>query len=156
MDGHLETTVLSKCSSSDLALKEYHSRRNVSYYINAPGVRRADACAWGSGEQAQGNWAPYVVGINREPSDGRLYVSLGWNPVFSGAASRFAVPPFGVRIYCIAGGCEGGAAGQCAIDPRRQALNQVHGSSANGADEMRFCSMSALAGTRMAIEVFPA
>ncbi|KUI54846.1 putative secreted beta-glucosidase adg3 [Cytospora mali] len=66
------------------------------FYINPPGYSTEEACAWGTGLEAIGNWSPYVAGANQD-STGNTYVKIGYNPIYT--SSYYGVKPsFGLKI----------------------------------------------------------
>jgi Beta-glucosidase (SUN family) len=133
-----------------------HGRHNeltrISFYINPPGVTTDQACIWGSNTSPVGNWAPYVAGANTDAS-GNTYVKLGWNPVYLEAATPFrnTMPTWGVEITCSGGNCNGLP---CKIDPSQNSVNEMVGSSSNGAGGGAFCVVTVPKGATATFEVF--
>lgn len=140
---------------------DYWAGTAAHYYINPPGVSTEEGCAWGTKDKAQGNWAPYVAGANQD-DNGETFVKIGWNPVYLEKDTSFKdeKPSFGIRIKCD-GDCTGDP---CEIDPRKQDVNEVKGSSdssgnsdvSKGAGDGKFCVVTAPKGTKATIEVFDA
>ena len=127
--------------------------------MNQHGIHSDTACAWGNADEGPyGNWAPYVIGTNRG-SDGLVYLSLGWNPVYLEYASswRDQNPKFGMRINC-----DGCANAECGIDPRQCEVNQMLGVVAPGGKPHpngrgphgTFCVASVPVGTYAEVEIF--
>ena len=124
----------------------------TSFYINPPGVTTDQACVWGSNTSPVGNWSPYVAGANTDAS-GNTFVKLGWNPVYLEQATPFrnTMPTWGVQITCSGGNCNGLP---CAIDPSQNSVNQMVGSSSNGAGGGAFCVVTVPKGATANFEVF--
>jgi hypothetical protein len=124
----------------------------ASFYINPPGVTTDQACVWGSNTSPVGNWSPYVAGANTDAS-GNTFVKLGWNPVYLEAATPFrnTMPTWGVQITCSGGNCNGLP---CAIDPSQNSVNDMVGSSSNGAGGGAFCVVTVPKGATANFEVF--
>lgn len=76
----------------------YWASTGAHYYINTPGISTTDACVWGTKSKAQGNWSPYVAGMNMDKS-GSTFVTVGWNPKYQDDFNH-EKPNFGVRITC--------------------------------------------------------
>ena len=123
-----------------------------SYYINAPGVGTDEACVWGSNTSPVGNWSPYVAGANTD-ANGNTFVKLGWNPVYLEAATPFrnTMPSWGAEIVCSGSGCNGLP---CAIDPSKNGVNEMIGSSTDGAGGGAFCVVTVPKGVTANIEIF--
>jgi hypothetical protein len=124
----------------------------ASFYINPPGVTTDQACVWGSNTSPVGNWSPYVAGANTDAS-GNTFVKLGWNPIYLEPATPFrsTMPTWGVQITCSGGNCNGLP---CAIDPSQNSVNQMVGSSSNGAGGGAFCVVTVPKGATANFEVF--
>lgn len=122
-----------------------------SYYINAPGISTADACIWGDGTEALGNWSPYVAGANTD-SSGNTFVKIGWNPIYTGCSFSKVTPSFGVKIVCSGSGCNGEP---CSIDPSVNGVGGVTSSDqASGAGGANFCVVTVPQGETASIIVF--
>jgi len=124
----------------------------ASFYINPPGVTTDQACVWGSNTSPVGNWSPYVAGANTDAS-GNTFVKLGWNPVYLEPATPFrnTMPTWGVQITCSGGNCNGLP---CAIDPSQNGVNEMVGSSSDGAGGGAFCVVTVPKGATANFEVF--
>lgn len=122
------------------------------YYINPPGVSSAQGCIWGSNANPHGNWAPYVAGANTDAS-GQTFIKLGWNPIYLETTTPFRnnMPTWGVRIECPNGGCTGLP---CSIDPSKNKVNQMSGSSSSGAGGGTFCVVGVNKGMKANFVVF--
>lgn len=135
---------------------DYWASTAAHYYINPPGVSTSDACQWGTNQNPQGNWAPYVAGANQD-SNGNTFVKIGWNPVYleDGTPFRNEKPSFGIRITC---DDESSCSGlPCSIDPSKDEVNGVNGGSgSSGAGGGNFCVVTASNGAKANIEVFEA
>jgi hypothetical protein len=109
----------------------------ISYYINPPGDGCEKACVWGSKDKPVGNWSPYVAGANVD-KNGQTFIKLGWNPIYLEDATPFRneMPNWGVEVECDGPGCNGLP---CAIDPAKNKVNEMVGSSSNGAGGGAFC-----------------
>ncbi|KAI5798656.1 hypothetical protein FPQ18DRAFT_254703 [Pyronema domesticum] len=107
----------------------YWSSTAASYYINIPGYEVEEACVWGNNTVPAGNWAPYVLGLNKR-EDGEIFATLGWNPIWIEPTTPFReeVPEFGARIICEGVGCHDT---QCEINPAVNKANEVS-AGANG------------------------
>lgn len=99
-----------------------------------------------------GNWAPYVAGANTD-SSGNTFVKLAWNPVYLEPATPFRnnMPTWGVEIVCNGGGCNGLP---CAIDPSKNGVNEITGSSTSGAGGGAFCVVTVPKGSTANFVVF--
>lgn len=126
-------------SSAQLAIPgtSYWCETAAHYYINPPGTSVEEACVWGTSSNPWGNWSPYVAGGNTD-SNGNTFIKLGWNPIYLEQATPFrnTMPNWGVEITCDGGGCNGLP---CAIDPSQNGVNEMVGSSTNGAGGGAFC-----------------
>jgi Beta-glucosidase (SUN family) len=126
-------------SSATLAIPDtsYWCETAAHYYINPPGTSTDEACVWGTSANPWGNWAPYVAGGNTD-ANGNTFIKLGWNPIYLQAATPFnnVMPSWGVSIECDGGGCNGLP---CAINPSVNGVNEMVGSSTNGAGGGAFC-----------------
>ncbi|KAJ0161465.1 putative secreted beta-glucosidase adg3, partial [Colletotrichum tanaceti] len=121
------------------------------YYINPPGVTD-EGCIWGDSSKAVGNWAAYVAGANQD-SQGRTFVTLGYNPIWEGSALKNTKPTYGVKIECPDGGCNGTP---CAIDPSSSAIGDVTSNLAGtGAGNSKYCVVTVPKGKKGRIVVFP-
>jgi hypothetical protein len=124
----------------------------ASFYINPPGVTTDQACVWGSNASPVGNWAPYVAGANTDAT-GNTFVKLGWNPVYLEPTTPFRnqMPTWGVEITCSGGNCNGLP---CKIDPSQNGVNEMVGSTSNGAGGGAFCVVTVPKGATANFEVF--
>lgn len=141
------------CSVSLLIHIVIHSQLiPASFYINPPGVTTDQACVWGSNTSPVGNWSPYVAGANMDAS-GNTFVKLGWNPIYLEPTTPFrnTMPTWGVQITCSGGNCNGLP---CAIDPSHNSVNQMVGSSSDGAGGGAFCVVTVPKGATANFEVF--
>ncbi|KAK7887767.1 hypothetical protein LTR67_009670 [Exophiala xenobiotica] len=122
------------------------------YYINPPGTDTDTACVWGTKNNPWGNWSPYVAGANVDTS-GNTFIKLGWNPIYLEPATPFRnnMPTWGVKIDCPNGGCNGLP---CAIDPSQNSVNQMVGSSSDGAGGGAFCVVTVDKGSTANFVVF--
>ncbi|KAK5307067.1 hypothetical protein LTR99_000035 [Exophiala xenobiotica] len=122
------------------------------YYINPPGTDTDTACVWGTKNNPWGNWSPYVAGANVDTS-GDTFIKLGWNPIYLEPATPFRnnMPTWGVKIDCPNGGCNGLP---CAIDPSQNSVNQMVGSSSDGAGGGAFCVVTVDKGSTANFVVF--
>lgn len=142
-----ETSVLAVPGTS------YWCETAAHYYINAPGISTIDACIWGDGSKALGNWSPYVAGANTDAS-GNTFVKIGWNPIFTGCSLSNTKPTFGVKIVCSGSGCNGTP---CSIDPSVDGVGGVTSSDqAAGAGGANFCVVTVPPGQTASIVVFNA
>ncbi|KAL3445325.1 hypothetical protein BJX65DRAFT_281525 [Aspergillus insuetus] len=130
----------------------YWCETAAHFYINPPGKDTATACVWGTSDNPWGNWSPYVAGANTD-SNGNTFVKIGWNPIYLEPATPFrnTVPDFGVEIECSGGGCNGLP---CKIDPAENGVNEVTGSSSDGAGGASFCVVTVPKGSKASIVVF--
>ena len=115
----------------------YWCETAAHYYINPPGVSVEEACVWGTSANPWGNWSPYVAGGNTD-NNGNTFIKLGWNPIYLEQATPFrnTMPDWGVEITRDGGGCNGLP---CAIDPSQNGVNEMVGSSSDGAGGGSFC-----------------
>lgn len=121
----------------------YWDSTAAHYYVNAPGYDTDEACIWGTGSSAIGNWAPYVAGANQD-STGDTYVKIGWNPIYTDAFSG-TLPTFGVKILCPDGECNGLP---CSINPSTDGFGGVDSDeSASGAGGADFCVVTVTSGS---------
>ncbi len=123
-----------------------------SYYINPPGTGCEEACVWGTKDQPVGNWSPYVAGANVD-KNGQSFIKLGWNPIYLEEATPFKdeMPNWGVKVECDGEGCNGLP---CAIDPSKNKVNEMIGSSSNGAGGGAFCVVTVPKGVSASFVVF--
>lgn len=135
------------------------SLQDQSFYVNPPGLSVDDACSWGSNASPWGNWAPYVLSVNRREQQRDVFLSISWNPVYLEDATPFRdqKPSFGIRVTCPDGTCES----QCSIDPRTHASNQMGGGgvlpggfSAKG-PAANFCQTQVPQGGHAEVVLFP-
>ncbi|KUI68117.1 putative secreted beta-glucosidase adg3 [Cytospora mali] len=119
------------------------------FYINPPGYSTEEACAWGTGLEAIGNWSPYVAGANQD-STGNTYVKIGYNPIYT--SSYYGVKPsFGLKVECD-GNCNGLP---CSIDPSTDGFGVVSSAeSSTGAGGADFCVVTVPEGASANIVVF--
>ncbi|AET38414.1 SUN domain-containing protein Ecym_2707 [Eremothecium cymbalariae DBVPG len=148
-------TVVGSGSQQTLAVPgtDYWAGTAAHYYVNPPGVSAEKACAWGTNENPWGNWSPYVTGANQD-ANGNTYTTIGWNPIYLESTTPFRneKPTFGIRITCEN---EADCVGlPCAIDPRKQNINEVEGAGSIGAGGAAFCVVTATNGSKANIEVF--
>lgn len=131
---------------------DYWCKTAAHYYINAPGVSAAEACVWGTNQQDVGNWSPYVAGANVDDS-GETFIKLGWNPIYLEPTTPFRnqMPNWGVRIDCPDGKCNGLP---CSISPKDNWVNQMTGSSSDGAGGGAFCVVTVPKGSTANFVVF--
>lgn len=123
-----------------------------SYYINPPGTGCDEACIWGTKDNPVGNWSPYVAGANVDKSGG-TFIKLGWNPIYLEDATPFKdeMPNWGVKVECDGAGCNGLP---CGIDPAKNKVNEMIGSSSNGAGGGAFCVVTVPKGVTASFVVF--
>jgi hypothetical protein len=78
-----------------------------------------------------------VAGTNVD-KNGQTFIKLGWNPIYLEDATPFKneMPKWGVKIECDGEGCNGLP---CGIDPAENKVNEMVGSSSNGAGGGAFC-----------------
>lgn len=137
---------------NDLAVPgpDYYSGTAAHYYINSPGISTEDACVWGTKEKAQGNWSPYVGGVNMD-KDGNTFIKIGWNPKYLDDF-KDKLPNFGVRITCDdEGKCNGL---DCEIDPSKTGYNGISGGSNEKSLGASYCVVTASDKSNAKIEVF--
>lgn len=140
-------------SSSVIAVPgpSYWDSTASHFYINPPGYSTEEACVWGTGSDAIGNWSPYVAGANQD-STGNTYVKIGYNPIYTGDFSGIK-PSFGVKIECD-GDCNGLP---CSIDPSTADFGVVFSAeSSTGAGGADFCVVTVPEGATANIIVFTA
>jgi hypothetical protein len=132
----------------------YWCETAAHYYINPPGIGTDQACVWGTSSNPYGNWSPDVGGANTDNS-GNTFMKLGWNPIYLEPATPFrnTVPSWGVKIDCPNGGCTGLP---CSIDPSQNGVNEMTGSSSNGAGGGAFCVVTVAKGSTANYVVFNA
>lgn len=130
----------------------YWCQTAAHFYINPPGISAAQACVWGTNNQDVGNWSPYVAGTNTDNS-GQTFIKLGWNPIYLEPTTPFRnqMPNWGVRIECPDGKCNGLP---CEINPQENSVNQMSGSSSNGAGGGAFCVVTVPKGSTANFVVF--
>lgn len=129
---------------------DYWASTAAHYYINSPGISTTDACTWGSSDKAQGNWSPYVAGVNQDDGE-NTFVKIGWNPIYLDSSFKNTQPDFGIRITCDdESKCNGL---KCEIDPTK-GINKIQGSTTSGAGDANFCVVTAEKGTTAKIEIF--
>lgn len=127
---------------------EYWAGTSAHYYVNPPGVSTSDGCTWGTSAKAEGNWSPYVVGVNQDDNKD-TFVKIGWNPIYLDAFT--SLPSFGLRITCDdESKCNGL---KCEINPSN-GLNSVSGSSTTGSGSANFCVVTASQGASAKVEIF--
>lgn len=131
---------------------DYWCKTAAHFYINPPGISAAEACVWGTNQQDVGNWSPYVAGTNTDDS-GETFIKLGWNPIYLEPTTPFRtkMPDWGVRIECPDGKCNGLP---CEINPSENAVNQMKGSTSNGAGGGAFCVVTVPKGSTANFVVF--
>ena len=129
----------------------YWAGTAAHFYINPPGVSTEEACVWGSSSNPYGNWSPYVAGANTVDS-GETFIKLAWNPIYLEPATPFRneMPTWGVEIVCD-GDCNGLP---CAIDPSKHQVNEMDGSSTDGAGGANFCVVTVPKGATANFVVF--
>lgn len=144
-------TIVNSWSSLAVPDTSYWAGTAAHYYINPPGTG-AEGCIWGSNANPVGNWAPYVAGANSD-STGETFIKLGWNPIYLEPTTPFrnTMPSWGVKIDCPDGGCNGLP---CAIDPSQNGVNEMVGSSSNGAGGGAFCVVTVQKGATANFIVF--
>ncbi|KAL4795337.1 hypothetical protein BDV19DRAFT_362934 [Aspergillus venezuelensis] len=130
----------------------YWCETAAHFYINPPGKDPETACVWGTSSNPWGNWAAYVAGANTD-GDGNTFVKIGWNPIYLELMTPFrnTRPDFGVEIECEGGSCNGLP---CKIDPAKHDVNEVEGSSTDGAGGANFCVVTVPKGETAKIVVF--
>ncbi|KAK1146566.1 hypothetical protein N8T08_002996 [Aspergillus melleus] len=130
----------------------YWCETAAHFYINPPGFGPETACVWGTSSNPYGNWSPYVAGANTD-SDGSTFLKIGWNPIYLEPTTPFRneVPEFGVEIECEGDGCNGLP---CKIDPAVNSVNEMIGSSEDGAGGATFCVVTVPKGEKAHIVVF--
>ncbi|KAK2071096.1 hypothetical protein P8C59_005547 [Phyllachora maydis] len=111
-------------SSETLAVPgpDYWAGTAAHYYVNAPGVKVDQGCIWGDPSNPFGNWAPYVAGANTD-KNGRTFVKIGYNPIWTGCDLSKTMPSFGIKIECPDGGCNGVP---CSINPKTDGIGVVN------------------------------
>lgn len=130
----------------------YWCETAAHYYVNPPGINTGEACVWGTSENPFGNWSPYVAGANTV-SDGNTFVKIGWNPIYLQPGSAFSnqMPNFGLEIMCDGNNCNGLP---CKIDPAVNGVNEMVGSSTDGAGGAAFCVVTVPPGESAKIVIF--
>ncbi|PWY66443.1 hypothetical protein BO70DRAFT_383101 [Aspergillus heteromorphus CBS 117.55] len=130
----------------------YWCETAAHFYINPPGYSTETACVWGTLENPFGNWSPYVAGANTD-STGNTFVKIGWNPIYLELTTPFrdVIPDFGIEIECEGSGCNGLP---CSIDPAVNGVNEMTGSSTDGAGGAAFCVVTVPKGGKANIVVF--
>ena len=85
--------------------------------------------------------------------NGESFIKLGWNPIYLEDATPFKdeMPNWGVRIECDGDGCNGLP---CAIDPTKNKVNEMIGSSSDGAGGGAFCVVTVPKGVNANFVVF--
>ncbi|KMP07578.1 Sim1p [Coccidioides immitis H538.4] len=133
---------------------DYWCSTAAHYYINPPGKDTETACVWGTKDHPWGNWAPYVAGANMD-SKGQTFLKIGWNPIYLEPETPFRdeSPSFGVKIECDGDGCNGLP---CQIDPAKNSINEVTGSTEEGAGGASFCVVTVPKGGKANVVVFEA
>jgi hypothetical protein len=93
-----------------------------------------------------------VAGTNVD-KNGQTFIKLGWNPIYLEDATPFKneMPKWGVKIECDGEGCNGLP---CAIDPTENKVNEMVGSSSNGAGGGAFCVVTVPKGVNANFVVF--
>ena len=84
---------------------------------------------------------------------GESFIKLGWNPIYLEDATPFKdeMPNWGVKVECDGEGCNGLP---CAIDPAKNKVNEMIGSSSNGAGGGAFCVVTVPKGVTASFVVF--
>lgn len=120
----------------------YWDSTAAHFYVNQPGYSTDEACLWGDGSSAIGNWAAYVIGTNQDAT-GYTYVKAAWNPIYTNAFPGVK-PNFGVKIECD-GTCVGLP---CSIDPSTDGFGGVNSAeAATGAGGADFCVVTVTSGS---------
>ncbi|KAL4984824.1 hypothetical protein BDW68DRAFT_166258 [Aspergillus falconensis] len=145
-------TLVEKVSTLAVPDLSYWCETAAHFYINPPGKDPETACVWGTSSNPWGNWAAYVAGANTD-GDGNTFVKIGWNPIYLEDATPFRStrPQFGVEIECDGDGCNGLP---CKIDPAENDVNEVTGSSSDGAGGANFCVVTVPKGEKARLVVF--
>jgi hypothetical protein len=93
-----------------------------------------------------------VAGANVN-ENGETFIKLGWNPIYLEEATPFKneMPNWGVKIECDGEGCNGLP---CAIDPAKNKVNEMIGSSSDGAGGGAFCVVTVPKGVHANFVVF--
>lgn len=80
-------------------------------------------------------------------------MKIGWNPIYLEPATPFRneVPSFGVEIECEGNGCNGLP---CKIDPAVNKVNEMIGSTEDGAGGASFCVVTVPKGEKANVVVF--
>ncbi|KAK3380169.1 hypothetical protein B0T24DRAFT_184917 [Lasiosphaeria ovina] len=118
-----EAMIIPNDVSSTLTLAvpsiDYWNGSAAHYYINPPGTPSSVGCVWGDPSQPIGNWSPYVAGANTD-AEGRTFLKIAWNPIYTGCELAKTKPSYGVKIECPNGGCNGLP---CSINPSTDGVN---------------------------------
>ncbi|KAI5966894.1 uncharacterized protein KGF55_000303 [Candida pseudojiufengensis] len=128
---------------------EYYAGTSAHYYVNFPGIATKDACVWGSKDNALGNWAPYIAGMNMDQS-GNTFVTIGFNPNYLDQFPNKKID-FGLKITCdnpedcVGLGCE--------INPESGQI-RVERSFNTNLNSAAFCVVTAKNHAKAKIEVF--
>ncbi len=93
-----------------------------------------------------------MAGANVD-KNGLSFIKLGWNPIYLEDATPFKdeMPNWGVKVECDGKGCNGLP---CAIDPAKNKVNEMIGSSSNGAGGGAFCVVTVPKGVTASFVVF--
>ena len=104
-------------------------------------VGAEEGCLWGDQSKPQGNWAPFVCGMNTIGT-GDTFVTLGQNPISWKEYNTFASnkPTFGVKIEC-EGNCVGTP---CSVDGNGVVTSATKATGAGGAESRRLEFLLAL------------
>ncbi|KAH7132652.1 hypothetical protein B0J11DRAFT_548491 [Dendryphion nanum] len=127
--------------SSELACpdnsKYYHWQgkpTSAQYYINNGGVEESEACQWGDGAKAVGNWAPVNLGVGFNDVDQKGYISLFQNSPTTNAELDF-------NVELIADDMNG----KCKYSNGRFHYGEKYGETASG--DNRGCTIALNSGT---------
>ncbi|KAL4750684.1 hypothetical protein BDW72DRAFT_109917 [Aspergillus terricola var. indicus] len=145
-------TLVEKVSTLAVPDLNYWCETSAHFYINPPGKDPKTACVWGTSSNPWGNWAAYVAGANTD-GDGNTFVKIGWNPIYLEDTTPFRSmrPDYGVEIECESDSCNGLP---CKIDPAENDVNEVTGSSSDGAGGANFCVVTVPKGEKARLVVF--